>query len=469
MACDISVGSSSSSSSSAQLVSPNLPPAEADEEEKQNKVCIIIAVANAYRYDKLDWYAFDVSNDPNRNQPRPSGLDLPLPPALSPLYTRIPDHLLPFHHDDVYGPVDQIKPIATRCTDIVRGWAILGTENNKQQQLDMMLFRIRKEKLGNSLECINLGSCSGDGARINGTEWKRVADLPAPVSRSPTCLVLRGKLYCLSGLTQLSRQYTGVKKPWITAYDPSVEKWEPLPDPPHLPRYHPMFTAAIDGGGQLGPCIVVPCDRLLQIYSVDKKCWDLKRFDWDHIFGFPLGGFVSPNSNAGIAVAVKTKLYWYMAYEQCLVGYDLETEQWFQGHLPMHNHEDYLPGPLDSFCDRHSPPSLAHLGCDGAANKFCLSWVSHLPPCPKTEEEIEEEDDCLKEEDDWISRLHCLKVRVVIGDNATPQTGIVHLEVSIISCQSYSVDGTKLFRGAMLVDGNLGYKSSETPPPSMDD
>ncbi|KAI8571031.1 hypothetical protein RHMOL_Rhmol01G0085200 [Rhododendron molle] len=426
MACDILVGSSSSSSS-AKLVFPNLPPEEAEEEEKQKLVCIIIAVANAYRYDKLDWYAFDVSNDPNHNQPRPSGLDLPLPPALSPLYTRIPDHFLPFHHDDVYGPVDQIKPIATRCTD--------------------------NEKLGNSLECINLGSCSGHGARINGTEWKRVADLPAPVSRFPTCLVLRGKLYCLSGLTQLARQYAGVKKPWVIAYDPSVEKWEPLPDPPHLPRHHPMFTAAIDGGGQWGPCIVVPCDRLLQIYCVDKKCWDLKRFDWDPIFGFPLGGFVSPNCNAGIAVAVETKLYWYMAYEQCLVGYDLETEQWFQGHLPMHDHGDYLPGPLDSFCDRHSPPSLAHLGCDGVANKFCLSWVSHLPPCPKTEEEIEEEDDCLKEEDDddCISRLHCLKVRVVIGDNATPQTGIVHLEVSIITCQSYSVDGTKLFRGAMLV------------------
>ncbi|KAI8571022.1 hypothetical protein RHMOL_Rhmol01G0084400 [Rhododendron molle] len=343
MACDILVGSSSSSSS-AQLVSPNLSPEEAEDKEKQNLVCIIIVVADAYHHDKFNWYAFDVSDDPNHNQPRPSSHDIPLPPALSPLYTRLPDHLLPFHHDDVYGPVEQIKPTATRCTDIGRGWVILGTENNKQQQLDTMLLRIRKEKLGNSVECINLGSCSGDGAGINGTEWKRVADLPTPVSRSPTCLVLRGKLYCLSGFTQLARQYEG--------------------------------------------------------------------------------------------------------------------------------------------------------GCDGVANKFCLSWVSHLPPCPKTEEEIEEEDDCLKEEDedddDCISRLHRLKVRVVIGDNATPQTGIFHLEVSIISCQSYSVDGTKLFCGAMLVpaiffprflfflvnldlrfnysrDGNLGCKSSKTSPPSMDD
>lgn len=90
MACDIVVGSLSSL---APLVSLNLPPEEG--EEKENLVCIIIAVADAY-----------VSDNPNHDQPLPSGFDLLLPPAVSPLYTRLPDHLLPFHHDDVYGPVD---------------------------------------------------------------------------------------------------------------------------------------------------------------------------------------------------------------------------------------------------------------------------------------------------------------------------------------------------------------------------
>ncbi|KAG5564689.1 hypothetical protein RHGRI_000767 [Rhododendron griersonianum] len=115
------------------------------------------------------------------------------------------------------------------------------------------------------------------------------------------------------------RMAAGAKRPWAMAYDPSVEKWEPLPDPPHRPRYHPMFTTAIDGGGQWGPCIVVPWDCLLQIYHVYAKCWELRRFDCDHIFGFPLDKFVTANSSAGVAVAVETKLYWYMAYKQCLV------------------------------------------------------------------------------------------------------------------------------------------------------
>lgn len=63
-------------------------------------------------------------------------------------------------------------------------------------------------------------------------------------------------------------------------------------------------------------CIVVPWDCLLQIYHVYAKCWELRWFDYDHIFGFPLDKFVTANSSAGIAVAVETKLNWSMAYKQ---------------------------------------------------------------------------------------------------------------------------------------------------------
>ncbi|KAG5564873.1 hypothetical protein RHGRI_000913 [Rhododendron griersonianum] len=230
-------------------------------------------------------------------------------------------------------------------------------------------------KIGNSVECIDLESFSSGGG-----EWKKVADLPARVAPCPVCLVLGGKLYCLGGFpTDYPSGRTGAMaaiRPWAMAYDPGVENWEPLPDPPHRPVFYPMFTAAVDG--QWGPCIVVPWNRLLQIYHVDAKCWELRVFDCDHIFGFPLDGLMHENKCAGRAVAVEDKLYWLTTKEE--------------------------------------------KGADDG-------------------------------DDGCISRLHCLKVQVVTTDNTIPKTRVFRLEVSII------------FRGAMLVDGNLGHKSSETSLP----
>ncbi|XP_058184783.1 uncharacterized protein LOC131302258 isoform X1 [Rhododendron vialii] len=439
------------SSPAASSVSPNLPPEK--EEEKERSVCII-AVGDPSGVSKYNWYAFDVSDDPNHNQPRPSVLDLTLPPALSPYYRKIPSYLLPFHEDDDYVSVN-LEPIATSDLDSwarkfrgVTGWAVLGPTTTTTKQ-PATLYRLCAdgnltsiEDPGTSVQRIKLTN-GGGGVTGRSGEWESVAKTPSPVT-NPSCLVLRGKLYCLGGFTFSSEDPEGrmAPWPWAMAYDPGVGKWEPLPDPPCRPKDRdcPTFTAALDGG-QWGPGIVVAWNGLLQIYHVNARSWGIQPFDCDHVFSRPRNA-ARPKNKGRRAVAVENMLYWYVVKEQCLVGYDLVTENWFRGHLPMHNHHDYI------LWDNHSPPSLVHLGRDGVDYEFCLSWVSRLPPRPKMEKEA------------CISRLHCLKVCVFITNKIIRKTGIYHLEVSIITCQSYLVDGMKTFRGAMLVDGNLGYKTS---------
>ncbi|GMQ09687.1 hypothetical protein CsSME_00052971 [Camellia sinensis var. sinensis] len=84
-----------------------------------------------------------------------------------------------------------------------------------------------------------------------------------------------------------------------------------------------------------------------------------------------------------------------------------------------------------------TPPRLAHI----SGNKFCLLWVSVLPHGPmKTPESI----------DDCISRIHCMKLQVTIG-NLDLDSKIFPLEVSILSCQSYLVPGLKFFRDGLVV------------------
>lgn len=99
------------------------------------------------------------------------------------------------------------------------------------------------------------------------------------------------------------------------AYDPSLDVWESLPNPPRLPEggwVNDIFSAGFPTPSR--PCIVVglPVVGVIQFNDVDTKIWRQEEFICD-IF--------SPKDLRGKAVAVGGNLlYWYSVGTHCLVG-----------------------------------------------------------------------------------------------------------------------------------------------------
>lgn len=394
---------------------------------------------------KYEWYVFDVSDDIQHNQPPP-------PPKYM-------NRLSRFHDDDDSGVVN-LFPKVTANMDLILGWSILGSK---------MLYTV------NNWTGYRRGrSAWKESNRVNRidlttpmAEWERLPRMPNQIAFSAHIFILGGMFYCLGGFLEwdsllnmeydkLFLSFNGVHdelppppcldidksfsaskpspfttptdlerpSPWAMAYDPSVNAWESLPDPPQIPHtVDRIFSAA---GEVPIPFIVVgsPEDRALLIYHVNTKKWERRVFEICPKF--------SPYMFRGPALAVNGKLYWYSVHGLCLAGYDLITNIWFEGNIPIHDcGEDF--GVLEN----DTPPRLAHIGGD----EFCLLWVSVLLHHPMTISESK---------DDCISRLHCMKIQVTTG-NLDSDSKIFPLEVSILSCQSYLVPGLKFFRGGLVV------------------
>ena len=170
--------------------------------------------------------------------------------------------------------------------------------------------------------------------------------MPNGVS-SAHALFLGNKLYCLGGYQE--------NKPWAMAYDLSLDRWDSLVDPLDRPEnsYH-IFSVAI----KVPTSTIVVGSTLqscpLQIYDVHTKCWRLHEFinkDGFYLFRW------------GQPVAIDSKFYWYEFNYQCLVAFDVVTNEWSLAYVPIHDsHECLLDGEIDS------PLRLAHL----AGDDFCL-------------------------------------------------------------------------------------------------
>ncbi|KAF7138410.1 hypothetical protein RHSIM_Rhsim07G0240100 [Rhododendron simsii] len=383
---------------------PPLPP--------EKKFACMLVLNRSTR--NLEWYAFDVSEDPNHNQRRPPSP----PPRVKKIIGTYMKHLLPFH-DDNDESVDIIMnstPVATRRRDSELGWAILGGKDAKPT-----LYRIRCGSVGgvevrNSLERIGLFSDGGWDSNFVAAPPNGVS-LPLSLSG---CLVLGEKLYFMPCSSR--------SQAWGMAYDPNLNEWESVIDPPHLWR-PPYFVAAM-GDGSPEPRIVVGSSqkRLLQFYFVRTNIWDEIEFD-----GAPKGLNEAP-------VAVDNRLYWYVQDDDCLVGYDIVTKMWFLGSLHLHDHSDYVD-PMKPLS--HFPVRLAHLGGRGDQVFFCLFWVSRFLPRTRTMVPAKLED--------LLTRLHCMKFQVSINSNLSTNQGNVPLDVSIHSCQSYLVPGARTFMDALVL------------------
>ena len=223
---------------------------------------------------------------------------------------------------------------------------------------------------------------------------------PPPMPRDPLqvhALFLCNKLYCLGSYKQ--------EKPWIVAYDPSLNQWESLPGPSDRP-IHIFFSVAIEVPS---PTIIVGSNYgHLQVYDVASKTWKLQKFEnTDNEFNpFP--------SNQPVVVG--SKFYWYEYWEHRLVGYDWLTKEWYLADV--HNMHDCGERFEEDLC-------LAHI----AGDNFCLFWKS-LPGSD-------------------TFRIHCLKFQVA---KYQPIVGSTYcLAASIFTpCQSYVFSGLKCFINGLV-------------------
>ncbi|KAF7139030.1 hypothetical protein RHSIM_Rhsim07G0240000 [Rhododendron simsii] len=424
----------------------NLPPPPPPPSPDKKFACMFV-IGEYTR--KLEWYAFEISDDPKHNQP--------LPPPLPPPYTMFShdgfSHLLPFHDDDDDEPAraTALDPIATAARqedddDRATGYVILfGGQPKVGPSLYHICASVDGMKLGDdsSVEPIIelIGGGGGGGVRDSDASMDYSAAAAAMPNRVPSsscaraCLFLGDKLYYYdfqkeeSTVEEEEAQASGA----FMAYDPKLNAWKSLPDPLHKWTCSSgIFSAATEDASD-GPCIVVGSGTkgLLQIYFVESKTW--KEIE------FCVGDIFTPNELEvifeGPTVAVGNKLYWYVLaefyqeFQQCLIQYDFVEKTWFRGSLQLHDHEGYLKEEFSIYEDsgpRHFRPRLAHLGGD----LFCLFWVSMLGNS---------------------SRLHCMKFQVITSNDSPDKKGFFPLEVSILSCQSYVVSGVKRFVDSVVV------------------
>ncbi|KAI8548837.1 hypothetical protein RHMOL_Rhmol07G0305100 [Rhododendron molle] len=165
----------------------------------------------------LEWYAFEISDDPTHNQP--------LPPPLPPPYTMFShdgfSHLLPFHDEEEEpAQATALDPIATAA-----------------QQGDYAM------KLGDDSSVEPIIELIGGGGGVWDSDASidysaAAAAMPNPVpssSCSRACLFLGDKLYYYdfqkeeSSVEEEEAQASGA----YMAYDPKLNEWESLPDPLH--------------------------------------------------------------------------------------------------------------------------------------------------------------------------------------------------------------------------------------------
>lgn len=378
---------------------------------------------------EFEWYAFNISDDVEVNKPPPSIL----------YYSIWKD----FHQDVSKAVVKFMPPTATvkiEEEELGHCWAILGLEDTKKKTIYRIFFEDQILQLTEDKAVVkSVGRLSRadvlTGDPTGKIMWESLESMPNYLSYINAHTVpLSDKVYCLGGLTEVNHDHDpdGKKRkrqeqsPWAMAYDPRLEAWECLRDPPRLPEGGLVdgissTSAMLEllGSTAPRPCIVVglPQQGLIQFYYADIGDWVEDEFHCCRLF--------HPKDLCGKPVAVGNTLYWYVVGTNLLGGYDLRTKTWSVGHIAIHDDWDYVKDD-DGYKD--PPPTLAHIGGD----MFCLLWVS-----PKVPIQIMD-----------ISRIHCMKFRVTAGaaaaaaaTNGCPDEGIIPVEATILSCQYHFISG----------------------------
>ncbi len=252
---------------------------------------------------------------------------------------------------------------------------------------------------------------------ING--WKPGVPMTVPRFNPRTC-VLDGKLYVLGGFN-FDPEFTSSMFGWIEVFDPSLGKWEQLPNPPcEIVASDYMISAVLKKKKQiLVTKNYVQFDvnwkvkklnySVFYTYDVMTRCWAMlePKSRWRH------GEFPDPGNTKGVAVG--DTLYWVFVDEEkdfeqcCFQAYDFKKDVWYQGRLKHRK----IFGWYDCVTT-HSPPGLVHLSghifclllqsstCNENAPELNIDYLNCLvlELVPMFEERIKSEDEDKYDDDD---------------------------------------------------------------------
>jgi hypothetical protein len=194
----------------------------------------------------------------------------------------------------------------------------------------------------------------------NSLDWK-----PAPsmnVSRSGARhFTLDGKLYMLGGLEGQSVPPT---HGWMEVFDPIVQKWEPLPNPPSTTMCSATMICTVLKSKSQKEILVIDDFGKFYIYNLRTQCW--KTLQVKPRQSRPLSQYKYKRP-----ATVGNTLYWasldrpHYRYGMCIVqAYNVDTDVWFEGFF---NTNQLFKKPEFLFNDEYLFP-LIHV----ADQKFCL-------------------------------------------------------------------------------------------------
>lgn len=232
--------------------------------------------------------------------------------------------------------------------------------------------------------------------------WNKKLSVMISGREVPGLAVLDGKLYVFGGTGWCNK-----KSPWAEVYNPSIDKWEALPQLP------PNIMDAIEDK----PSFVVALHNLKKIvldeylYDVNTSSWEILKEDCCDCYGRAV------NQQP---VAVQDTIYWWSdrhgsdGYESVggcpyIYAYDFSEMKLFQGHLKGLEHDTVIS-------DIQS--NLLHMG----GECFCLLWCYGLTK----------------------TQYHCTQLQV-----SKQAQGV--LNARVLSCQSFLTPGVaSLFQAQML-------------------
>jgi hypothetical protein len=252
-------------------------------------------------------------------------------------------------------------------------------------------------------------------------------------------MVLDDKLYVLGGGFYFTfyDKFPSGGNGWIEVFDPSLQTWESLPNPPfNMLRSRHVMAALLKSKKQ----ILVVVDQ-----SHSEETLDYNSYSDDysggkhvkfHIYDVTTRGWTTLPSvrkiheralfrhenNLVIPVAIDNTLYWVFFDDDgvaCMQAYDLDNNVWFQGRL----NTSTIFGRHDDVID-DSPPLLLHLH----DQKFCILLQSFT---------------------DNIEYVNCLILEVSPifnefdeneNDDIDDDDRFSKLRISIVSIQKYPMD-----------------------------
>jgi hypothetical protein len=275
-------------------------------------------------------------------------------------------------------------------------------------------------------------------------------------------MVLDDKLYVLGGgfYSSFYDTFPSGGNGWIEVFDPSLQTWESLPNPPfNMLRSHHVMAALLKSKKQ----ILVVVDESSQEtpdpfnYNSDFDDYPEGKHAKFHIYDVTTRGWTTlvPSvrkiheralfrhlNNSVTPVAIDNTLYWVffdhdgVAYMQ---AYDLDKNVWFQGRLNTSTIFDF--GKHGDVID-YSTPLLLHLH----DQKFCILLQSftdsieyvnclilEVSPIFNEFDENENENDDIDDDDRfWKLRISIVSIQKYTMDHRLQVSDFMHVAVSFL-------------------------------------